>query len=34
MDLMEIKREDINRINLAQDGDMADPCEPKVPAGS
>jgi hypothetical protein len=34
MDLMEIRREDINWINLAQDGEMADPCEPNLPAGS
>jgi len=26
MDLMEIRRGDLNWINLAQDGDMADSC--------
>jgi len=34
MDLMEIRREDLNWINLAQDGDMVDSCEHNVPAGS
>ena len=34
IDLMEIRREDINWINLAQDGDMADSYEHNVLAGS
>jgi hypothetical protein len=34
MDPTEIRKEDLNWINLAHDGDMADYCEHNVPAGS